>query len=201
VLVKLRGEMEDLLLFGPGQARAAAAHGQMAGLRTQILAAAGSNIDLGDGTRHVEQPEVGLHLHRRQDQLAGPAERGQRGSNLICLVPAAGYTLAGGWGAAAVTRSASDRTYGFETNTLHSSIGLEVPLVWSSRMKGTEAALISLDYFEKCPRGRRKLIRYVKPAGIVLNDYESRRLVAEWGCRSYFLTKAHYWMKGIRYVR
>lgn len=196
ILRKLRGELEDLLLFGPGQARANGAHGQMKGFRKQILAGGGSNYDTG-----TANPKWSYELI--DGKINWLVQQGvvDESSNLVCVCPATGYSLAGYWGAAAVVSMASDLTYGFETNTIHSTLGLQVPIVWSSRMPSDEFYLISLDHFEKMPKGSRRLLRYVKPAGRDLQDYEARRILGEWGNRLYYPTKAHYIHKNVRFVR
>lgn len=188
ILLSLKGELEDLLLFGPGAARATAEYGVPLGVRDSINALAGSNIGASAVTWGFKQ------LNSRVNWLA---EQGMvnDSSNLICLCTSSMASAAGFWGAGACTRQASDRTYGFEVNTVHSTLGLDIPLVWSYRQQPDEYMLLDLSRISIHPLGNRKLKRMVKPAGIDLNDYEARRLLMEWGVRVRYADKAHYLQK------
>ena len=186
ILLSLKSELEDLVLFGPGATRAAAEYGIPEGVRQSILTLAGANIGSTAVTWGYKQ------LNDRINWLVETGAMLNDSSNLVCLCTAAMYSAAGFWGAGACTRTASDRTYGFETNTVHATLGLDVPLVWSYKCQADEYMLIDLSRLSMHPLGNRKLKRWVKPAGIDLNDYEARRLLMEWGVRLRYADKAHY---------
>ena len=184
-LVQLKGELEDMLLFGPGVQRASGATGMMRGIRPTIVARAGSNYVTTAAT-------WGYKLVN--DAINSLAEVGmiKDSSRLILYCNSTMYAAAGFWGSSAVRTTANDMTYGFETQMLHSTLGLDVPLVWGYSAIPGEFMLIDMSRFEYNFLGGKKLIRYRKPQGIVLNDYEARRLVMEAGCKLRYADKAHY---------
>jgi hypothetical protein len=189
ILLSLKSELEDLTLFGPGATRATAEYGVPSGVRDTIAARAGSNIGASAVVWGFKQ------LNDRVNWLVETGAMVNDASNLVCLCTASMYSAAGFWGAGACTRQASDRTYGFETNTVHSTLGLDVPLVWSYKCPVDEYFLIDMSRLSIHPLGSRSLKRWRKPAGIDLNDYESRRLLMEWGVRLRYADKAHYHQK------
>lgn len=193
VLLSLKGELEDLALFGPGEARASGAHGQMRGARATIVYRAGGNIDT---TACVWSYEL---INSRLNWLAQEGMITDR-SDLILLVGAAMYSAAGFWGASAVTRERSEQTYGFEINMFHSTLGLDVPMIWAYSAKPGEFLVLDMSRFSIHPLGNRKLKRFTKPIGINLNDYESRRLIMEWGCKLTYADKAHYLQTNVTVV-
>jgi len=192
ILLSLKGELEILALFGPGEVRAATTsaggHGAMYGLRGQIVLAAGSNIGASAVTWSYKLIDDRINTIAQVGMIDDQ-------SDMICLCPATMYSAAGYWAASACTRQAGDRTYGFEVNTVHSTLGLDVPLIWTPACKSDEFMLIDMNRFEINPLGGRSLIRMVKPKNINLNDYEARRLLMEWGCKLRYPDKAHYLQK------
>jgi hypothetical protein len=188
VLLSLKGEMEDLVIFGPGATRASGEYGVPEGVRQTITTRAGSNIGSTAVVWGYKQ------LNGRVNELV---EEGMitDNSQLVCFCTSSMASAAGFWGAGACSRVASDRTYGFEVNTVHSTLGLEVPLVWSYRCPVDEYMLIDMSRLSIHPLGSRTLKRWVKPAGIDLNDYEARRLLMEWGVKLKYADKAHFLQK------
>jgi hypothetical protein len=160
----------------------------MQGIRATILARAGSNI----GASAERWGYLNFNSH-----VNWLAESGLIDDNadLVCYCTASMYAAAGLWGAGACTRAASDRTFGFEVNTIHTTMGFDVPLVWGYFQQPDEYAILNMNYISKHPLGKRTLIRYVKPAGIVLNDYESRRLLMSWGVKTRYAEQAHWLQK------
>jgi len=185
ILLSLKGELEDLILFGPGEARASGAHGQMRGIRGTIVTRAGSNYNTTACTWSYDL------INQRMNWLAEEGMVTDR-SDLVLFCNSTMYSAAGFWGASAVTRERNDRTFGFEINMFHSTLGLDVPMIWGYAAKPGEFMILDLSRIDMAPLGNRKLKRYIKPAGIVLNDYEARRLVMEWGSKTRFADKAHY---------
>jgi len=189
ILLSLKSELESLVIFGPGATRASGEYGVPEGIRQTITTRAGSNIGASAVVWGFKQ------LNDRINWLVTDGGMINDASQLICLCPSTMYSAAGFWGAAACERMASDRTYGFEVNTVHSTLGLDVPLVWSYKCQPDEYMLIDLSRLSIHPLGSRSLKRWVKPAGIDLNDYEARRLLMEWGVRLRYADKAHYLQK------
>lgn len=188
VLTSLKGELEDLVLFGPGATRATGEYGIPEGVRQTIVTRAGSNIGSTAVTWGYKQLNGRINWLAEQGMLTDS-------SNLACFCTPSMASAAGYWGAGACTRVASDRTYGFEVNTVHSTLGVDVPLVWSWRAQPDEYMLIDISRLSIHPLGSRTLKRWVKPAGIDLNDYEARRLLMEWGVRLRYADKAHFLQK------
>jgi hypothetical protein len=186
ILLTLKSELEDLVIFGPGATRASGEYGVPSGIRDTIKARAGSNIGAAAVTWAYKQ------VNERINWLVETGGMVNDASNLVLLCPASMYSAAGFWGAGACTRQASDRTYGYETNTIHSTLGLDVPMVWSYKCQPDEYMIVDLSRLSIHPLGSRRLKRWVKPAGIDLNDYEARRLLMEWGVRLRYADKAHY---------
>jgi hypothetical protein len=194
ILLSLKGEVEDVLLFGPGQVPAATpAYGAPQGIRHTILARNGGNI----GTSACQW---GFRL--LNDRVKEVVEEGfiNAGSNLICLVPIEGYAAAGFWGAGAVTREASDRTFGFEVNMVHTTVGIDVPLIWAEAARPDEFMLIDMGKFERNPFKNRTLIRMTKIGGVGnTDDFDERRLLMEFGCKLRYADKAHYLQKSVNF--
>jgi hypothetical protein len=184
-LTQIKGELEDMLLYGPGQARAAATTGMMKGIRPTIVDRAGSNYN-------TDAVTWGYSL--LDDRINSLAQIGmiKDTSRLICFCTSSMYSAAGYWGSSAVRTTRSEMTYGFETQMVHSTLGLEVPLVWGYSAIPGEFMLIDLSRFEYNFLGGNSLIRYRQPMGIVLQDYEGRRLVMEAGCKLRYADRAHW---------
>jgi len=189
ILLSLKSELEDMTLFGPGATRSATEYGVPEGVRQIISTRAGANIGASAVTWGFKQVNTNINW------LAETGAMINDSSNVVCLCTASMYSAAGFWGAGACTRTASERTYGFETNTIHSTLGLDVPLVWSYKCPVDEYMLIDLSRLSIHPLGSRKLKRWVKPSGVDLNDYEARRLLMEWGVRLRYADKAHFLQK------
>ena len=185
ILMSLKGELEDLILYGPGEARASDAHGQMRGICQEIIARAGSNYVTDAAVWSYELVDTSLNWLAQQGFMSERA-------NPVLFVPATMCSAAGYWGASAVTRERSERTYGFEINMFHSTLGMDVPMIWGYSAKPGEFLIVDLNRFEMNPLGNRKLKRWLQPAGVNLQDYERRRLIMEWGCKLRYADKAHY---------
>lgn len=188
ILLSLKTELEDLLLWGSGEARSASLHGQMRGIFYQIVTTAGSNIGASAVNWGYKLVDSRLNWIAQEGMVSDS-------SDLVIICPATMYSAAGYWGASACTRVASDKTYGFEINMFHSTLGLDVPMIWAYSCPTDVFMIVDLSRFEYNPLGNRSLIRWVKPKGIVLNDYESRRLLMEFGCKLRYPDKAHWVQK------
>lgn len=190
ILLSLKGEVEDVLLYGPSQQAAATpAYGAPGGIRDIILARAGNNINTDS---------VKWTYRLLNDRVKAVAEEGflNDGSSLICLCPIDAYAAAGFWGAGAVTREASDRTFGFEVNMVHTTIGMDVPLIWHEAAYPDEFMLLDMGRFERNPYGNRNLIRMEKRGGVGnTDDWDEVRLLMEFGCKLRYADKAHYLQK------
>jgi hypothetical protein len=185
ILLSLKSECEYMYIYGPGNTLSSSAYGFPKGIRQQITALAGSNIGSTAVVWSYKQ------INERVDWLASEGWLNDA-SNLVCFCTSSMASKAGFWGAGACTRMASDRTYGFEVNTIHSTLGIDVPLVWSPACKPDEYMLLDMSRISAHPLGSRTLKRWVKPAGIDLNDYEARRLLTERGVRVRYADKAHF---------
>ena len=173
VLTKLKWELEDMLLFGPGEQRAAGALGALKGIKPWVKALGGSNYSTTAETASWKTINEKLNWIVKQGQLT-PSDQ------LILLTSPDGANAIGQWGKAFVQTTMDETTLGFQVNTLKSTLGLSVPVVWHPGLYN-EYWLIPVSRIKRHPRKGRGLIRMRRPLYENLEDSEERRILAEWG--------------------
>lgn len=173
VLTKLKWELEDMLLFGPGEARASSALGAFIGIKPWVIALGGSNYSTTAETASWKTINEKLNWIVKQGQLTP-------GDQLILLTSPDGANAIGQWGKAFVQTTMDETTLGFQVNTLKSTLGLSVPVVWHPGLYN-EYWLIPVSRIKRHPRKGRGLIRMRRPLYENLEDSEERRILAEWG--------------------
>jgi len=194
VLVNLKFELEDLMLYGPGVSPASDQYGSLLGIRGIIAAAAGSNyISSGSYRWSYKQINADLNWLAKQGFV-------KPNSNICIFGPADMATEACDWKASQVTYEQSDRTYGLEVPVIISGLGIRAPMLWNPDAKGDEYMILNADRMKKHPLAGRGLIRMRKPIAVDLQDWEGRRLLMEWGLSLQYADKAHFLRTGVTFT-
>ncbi len=194
VMTNLKFELEDLMLYGPGQAPSSSAYGSMLGIRGNIVAGAGSNyVSSGSYRGTYKQYSADLNWLARQGFIKPT-------SNVVLFGPPDMATEAADWKKSQVTYEASDRTYGMEVPVLISPLGIRAPFLWNPDAKTDEYMILNMDRIKKHPMTGRALIRMRKQPGSDLQDWEGRRLLMEWGVSVQYRTLAHFLRTGVTFT-
>ena len=196
ILTSLKLELEDLLLYGPGQAPATTpAYGCLLGIRGNIVARAGANYVVGTANQYhwsYAQANTDLNFLAQQGFV-------KSGDTVVFFGPPDMATEAANWKASQVTYEVSDRTYGLEVPTLISALGIRALLLWNPDAKTDEYMILNTSRIKKHPMNGRALIRMRKEPFVDLQDWSGRRLLMEWGLSIKYAEYAHFLRTGVEF--